>query len=257
VTTAFDIDFYTAATPNGWKVAIVLEELGLRYRTRKIDFEKGEQREPWFTDLNPNGRIPVIADHRNGGFVLAESGAILWYLAESAHRLLPTQPSARYQALQWLMFQMSGVGPMMGQASYFQRVLEPQGLRHDFAIARYVGESRRLLEVLDQRLAGREYVVGDDYSIADIALYPWVRTYPWAKVSIDGLNNLTRWFSTLEARPAVRRGCAVPEPFPAAFGRGSEAEAVRLNVARFGASPPTGTGEGASQAHKTPGQTPA
>jgi len=202
------IELFTAATPNGWKISIALEELGLPYKVRPINLEKKEQKEPWYLKLNPNGRIPTIIDHDNDGFVVFESGAILIYLAEKTGRLMPSDVKGRSTVIQWLMFQMGGIGPMMGQANVFYRYA-PE--RIPYAIERYQREVRRLFEVLNTRLADREYLA-DDYSIADIATWSWVRGYKWSGVSIDGLDHLARWLDTIGRRPAVQRGVDVPEP---------------------------------------------
>jgi GSH-dependent disulfide-bond oxidoreductase len=202
------IELFTAATPNGWKASITLEELGLPYKVRRIDFDKKEQKEPWFLKINPNGRIPAIVDHDNGGFAVFESGALMIYLAEKAGKLLPKDVKGRSLVIQWLMFQMGGVGPMMGQANVFYRYA-PE--RIPYAIERYQREVRRLLEVLDTRLADNEFLAGD-YSIADIASWSWVRGYKWSGVTLDGLGNLTRWLDAIAQRPAVKRGVDVPEP---------------------------------------------
>ena len=200
------IDLYTAATPNGHKVSIALEELGLPYTVRVVSLSKLEQREPWFLALNPNGRIPVIVDHDEDDFVVFESGAILVYLAEKTGRLMPADPKGRSLVMQWLMFQMGGIGPMMGQANVFYRYY-PEKIQP--AIDRYQGEVRRLFTVLDQRLAGNEYLAGD-YSIADIANWAWVRTHRWSGVPVDGLPHLERWIGQLAARPACQKGVDVP-----------------------------------------------
>jgi GST-like protein len=206
------LDLYTAPTPNGWKVSIALEELELAYTVHPIRLDKLEQKEPWFLALNPNGRIPAIVDRSNGDFAVFESGAILVYLAERTGKLLPSEPKARSIAMQWLMFQMSGVGPMQGQANVFFRYA-PEKIQ--YAIDRYQNETRRLYEVLDRRLADVEYLAGD-YSIADIATWPWVSIHSWAGVSLDGLAALSRWLETVGKRPAVQKGRAVPEaPAPA------------------------------------------
>jgi glutathione S-transferase len=202
------IELFTAATPNGWKASITLEELGMEYRVRPISFDKKEQKEPWYLQINPNGRIPSIIDHDNGGFAVFESGAIMMYLAEKAGRLLPADMKGRSLVVQWLMFQMGGLGPMMGQANVFYRYA-PEKI--PYAIERYQREVRRLLEVLDGRLTDHEYLAGD-YSIADIASWSWVRGYKWSGVSLDGLDQLQRWLDTIAQRPAVRRGQDVPEP---------------------------------------------
>jgi GST-like protein len=197
---------YTAATPNGWKASIMLEELGLPYTVRSLDLGKLEQKEPWFLALNPNGRIPALVDHEAGDFAIFESGAILLYLAEKAGRLIPNDPKGRSTVTQWLMFQMGGVGPMMGQANVFVRYA-PEKI--PYAIDRYQKESRRLLEVLDRRLAEVPYLAGE-YSIADIATYPWVRGHAWAELDVSGLDHLHAWLARCGERPAVQRGLAVP-----------------------------------------------
>ena len=200
------IDLYTAATPNGHKVSIALEELGLPYSLRVLDLSANEQKEPWFLAINPNGRIPAIVDHDEGDFAVFESGAILIYLAEKTGRLMPQDAKGRSRVLQWLMFQMGGVGPMMGQANVFFRYF-PEKLQP--AIDRYQGEVRRLFRVLDGHLARNEYLAGD-YSIADIANWSWVKIYEWSGLSVDGLEHLQRWLTQIGERPAVIRGADVP-----------------------------------------------
>ena len=200
------IDLYTAATPNGWKVSIALEELGLPYTLRPIDLSSGAQKEPWFTAINPNGRIPAIVDRANGDFAVFESGAILLYLAEKTGRLMPADEKGRSRVVQWLMFQMGGVGPMMGQANVFTRYF-PEHL--PAAIERYRRECRRLFEVLDEHLANHEYLAGD-YSIADIANWSWVHTHEWPGIDVAGLDNLQRWMDAIAARPSVQRGIVNP-----------------------------------------------
>jgi len=202
------IELLTATTPNGYKVSIFLEELGLPYKSRHIQLGEKEQKQDWFLRLNPNGRIPVIIDHDNDDLTVFESGAILVYLAEKTGAYLPASGAARYQVMQWLMFQMGGVGPMQGQANVFYRYA-PEKL--PWAIERYQKESRRLFEVLDRQLASHEYLAGEP-SIADFATFPWVRGHDWSGVDIDGLDNLRRWLRVLEARPAVQRGLNVPVP---------------------------------------------
>lgn len=197
------VTLYTAPTPNGYKASIALEELGLDYEVRAIDLYGGEQREPWFTAINPNGRIPALVDD---GFAIFESGAILTWLADKTGRLLPQDPKGRSVALQWLHFQVGGLGPMMGQANVFSRYA-PEKL--PWAIDRYQRESRRLMEVLDRRLGEVEYLAGD-YSIADIANWCWARTHRWSGVDVADLENLRRWRRAIRARPAVDRGVQVP-----------------------------------------------
>lgn len=201
------IDLFTAATPNGHKVSIMLEELGLDYQIHALNLGELEQKSPAYLALNPNGRIPAIVDREAGDFAVFESGAILIYLAEKTGRLLPTERKARSRALQWLMFQMGGVGPMQGQANVFTRYF-PQHV--PAAIDRYQRETRRLYEVMDGHLRQHDYLAGD-YSIADIATWPWVRIHNWSGVSIDGLQYLSSWMQRVGQRPAVQRGVAVPQ----------------------------------------------
>jgi GST-like protein len=200
------IELLTSETPNGWKVSIALEEMALPYEYRHIRLSQREQKQDWYVKLNPNGRIPTIIDHDNDHFVVFESGAILIYLAEKTGLFLPPDVKGRSLVMQWLMFQMSGVGPMMGQANVFYRYA-PEKV--PYAIDRYQREVRRLLEILDHRLAEHEYLAGD-YSIADIATWPWARGYDWSGVSIDGLDHLRRWLDEVGARPAVQRGKEIP-----------------------------------------------
>lgn len=200
------IDLYTAATPNGWKASVALEEMELDYTVHAVNLMKGEQKTTEFLAMNPNGRIPVIVDKSEGDHVVFESGAIMLYLAEKTGKFLPADAKGRSQVMQWVMFQMGGIGPMMGQANVFHRYLEE---KIPIAIDRYQNEVRRLFTVLDVRLEDNEYLAGD-YSIADMANWCWVRTYEWSGVSIEGLDNLTRWKNSIEARPAARRGVEVP-----------------------------------------------
>lgn len=202
------IDFYTAATPNGQKVAIALEELQLPHEVHALSFEQKQQKSPAFLKINPNGRIPAIIDRENDDFVVFESGAVLLYLAEKTGQLMPTDAKGRSQVIQWLMFQMGGIGPMQGQANVFYRYL-PEKIQ--VGIERYQNETRRLYEVLNTRLGESEFIAGD-YSIADIATFPWVRQYDWAGVSVEGLDNLQRWLKTVDQRAAVQRGLLVPKP---------------------------------------------
>ncbi len=200
------IDLYTAATPNGHKVSIALEELGLAYEVHALRFDQQEQKAPAYLKINPNGRIPAIVDRGNDDFAVFESGAILLYLAEKTGQLIPADAKGRSRVIQWLMFQMGGVGPMQGQANVFFRYY-PEKLQGP--IDRYQHETRRLYEVLNTRLGEVEYLAGD-YSIADIATYPWVKIHDWAGVSVDGLEHLQRWMATVGGRPAVQRGLLVP-----------------------------------------------
>lgn len=200
------IDFYTSPTPNGHKVSIALEEMALEYNMIGIDLSKGEQKRPEYLKLNPNGRIPTIVDRDNDDFVVFESGAILIYLGEKTGKFYPEDPKKRSEVLQWIMFQMGGIGPMMGQANVFYRYF-PEKIQP--AIDRYQNESKRLFTVLDNRLKDREFLV-DDYSIADMANWAWVRTHNWSGVEIDDLPHLKRWVDQIYARPAAKKGTEIP-----------------------------------------------
>jgi GST-like protein len=203
------IDLYTWTTPNGRKVSIMLEEVSLPYRVHPIDITKGEQFRPDFVATNPNSKIPAIVDADGPGgapLALFESGAILIYLAEKTGKLLSTEPRRRFATLQWLMFQLGGVGPMFGQAHHFLRAA-PEPV--PYGIERYTKETRRLYGVLDQRLGAAPYLA-DDYSIADIATYPWVARHDWHKVDLQQFPNVARWYAAVGARPAVARGMRVP-----------------------------------------------
>jgi GSH-dependent disulfide-bond oxidoreductase len=221
------IELYTAPTPNGWKVSIALEELGLPYTAHLIDILKGVQKEPWFLAINPNGRIPAIVDRDADDFAIFESGAILIYLAEKTGRLMPRDAKGRSLVLQWLMFQMGGVGPMMGQANVFFRYF-PEKIAP--AIERYQNEVKRLLGVLDGRLKDHEYLAGD-YSIADIANWSWVRTHNWSGVAIGDFPHLKRWLDTIAMRPAAQKGITVPfEIKTMDHGEGEEAEQLAVEI---------------------------
>ena len=203
------IELYTWTTPNGRKVSIMLEETGLAYRVHPVDISKGEQFRPEFVAINPNSKIPAIVDSddpEGGPLRLFESGAVLIYLAEKTRMLLPHGATARLEALQWLMFQMGGVGPMFGQAHHFLRAA-PEPV--PYGIERYTRETRRLYGVLDGRLAAAEYLAGT-YSIADIATFPWVARHEWHKVDLAEFPNVKRWYDAIAARPAVARGMRVP-----------------------------------------------
>ena len=216
------IDLYTSATPNGWKATIALEELAVSYALHTVNLSDGEQRRPEFLSLNPNGRIPVIVDREEDNFVIFESGAILIYLAEKTGKLMPTDVKGRSLVMQWLMFQMGGVGPMQGQAVTFERYF-PEDVPQ--ARARYKNETRRLYEVLDRRLGDVEFLAGD-YSIADIATWAWVHTHRWSRIPVDGLDNLVRWIEALRARPACQRGILIPPP----AGRAEEQKARGASI---------------------------
>lgn len=198
------IDLYTAATPNGYKVSILLEELKLKYNLHKIDLSKNIQKENWFLNLNPNGRIPVL---KHFDEVVFDSGAILYFLATKYKKFIPSNEKKKIQVIQWLMFQMSGIGPMQGQANVFFRYLDK---KIPVAISRYQNECRRLYEVLDKQLNNKAWLC-EEYSIADIANWVWVRIYFWAGVNIEGLDNLKRWMKAMEDRPACKKGVQIPK----------------------------------------------
>ena len=200
------IDLYTWSTPNGRKVSIALEEMDLPYAVHAVELKRGAQKQPEFLALNPNGRIPAIVDRSAEDFVVFESGAILIYLAEKTGQLLPRDAKGRSRVLQWLMWQMGGLGPMHGQANVFVRYF-PEKI--PAVIERYQNETRRLLGVMDGQLAQHAFLAGD-YSIADIACWPWVAQVEWAGLSLDRLQHVQRWFEAIAQRPAVQRGAAVP-----------------------------------------------
>ncbi len=200
------IDLYTSPTPNGWKASITLEELEVPYEVHPIDLMSGDQKKTEYLAINPNGRIPAIVDRDANNFAVFESGAIMIYLAEKAGRLLPIDAEGRSLVIQWLMFQMGGIGPMMGQANVFFRYF-PEKIQA--AIDRYQNESRRLFEVLEGRLADNEFLAGD-FRIADIANWSWVRTHKWSGVNVEGLPHLKRWRDRMAGRPACARGVKIP-----------------------------------------------
>jgi glutathione S-transferase len=200
------ISLFTSPTPNGWKASVALEELGLPYQVHAIDLLSGAQRAPDYLAINPNGRIPAIVDHDAEDFAVFESGAILIYLAEKTGQLMPSDAKGRSRVLQWLMFQMGGIGPMMGQANVFHRYF-PEKIQ--VVIDRYQGESGRLFGVLDRQLADNEWLAGD-YSVADIANWCWVRTHKWSGVDIGPFEHLQRWVAAIAARPAAQAGIKVP-----------------------------------------------
>jgi GST-like protein len=198
------IDLYTWTTPNGRKISIALEELGLPYEVHPIDIGKDEQFDPAFLEVSPNNRIPAIVD-RDNGLHLMESGAILIYLAEKTGRLLP--PENRYRIIEWLMWQMGGPGPMLGQVHHFVKYNKGKA---PYAEERYLKEAHRLYGVLDRRLADRAFVA-DDYSIADIAIWPWISRFEWQTIDLNQYPNVKRWYLAIAARPAVQRGFHVPK----------------------------------------------
>jgi GST-like protein len=203
------IELYTWSTPNGRKISIALEELGLDYWVHPINITKNEQFAPDYLKISPNNKIPAIVDPQGPdgeALALFESGAILLYLAEKTGRLLPAAARARYEALQWLMWQMGGFGPMLGQAHHFRRFAKEQ---IPYAIDRYSNEARRLYGVLDNRLGQADFVAGD-YGIADIAIFPWAARHEWQGIALEEFPNVKRWYDAIAARPAVQKGMAVP-----------------------------------------------
>jgi GST-like protein len=200
------IDLYTWTTPNGRKISIALEELGLPYTVHPVDITKDEQFRPEFLKIAPNNRIPAIVD-RETNIALMESGAILIYLADKTGRLLPKEGEPRYRTIEWLMWQMGGIGPMIGQAHHFLRANPGKSA---YAEERYYKETQRLYSVLDRRLEGRDYVA-DDYSIADIAIWPWIARYEWHKTDLNQYPNVKRWYVSIARRPAVQKGYHVPK----------------------------------------------
>jgi GST-like protein len=233
------IDFYFSATPNGLKVRLFLEEAGVEYRIIPVRLAAGEQYKPEFVAISPNGKIPAIVDHapRHGGSPqpVFESGAIMLYLAEKSGRFLPADPRARLDALQWLFWQVAGLGPMAGQAGYF-RVLA--ALRVDAAVERYTRELTRLYGVLDRRLAGRSFMAGDEFSLADIAVYPWIVPHRPHGQDLHAFGHLERWFQRIAARPATKRVYdGVEDVYAQAQSQGLSAAARNALFQQGGATP--------------------
>jgi GST-like protein len=200
------IDLYTWTTPNGRKISIMLEEIGLPYNAIAVDINKGEQYAPEFLKISPNNKIPAIVD-RETGIALMESGAILVYLAEKSGRLMPKTSPEKWVVLQWLMMQMGSVGPMLGQTHHFHHFHKGKS---DYAEQRYLAETARIYGVLDRRLSEAQYLGGNDYTIADIATWPWIARYEWQGVDWQKFPSLKRWYRAIAGRPAVRRGFDVP-----------------------------------------------
>ena len=200
------IDLYTWTTPNGRKASITLEEVGLPYTAHAIDISKDEQFKPDFLKISPNNRIPAIVD-RDNGYHLMESGAILIYLAEKTGKLLPKDLEKRYRVIEWVMWQMGGPGPMLGQVHHFVKYNKGKA---PYAEERYLKEAHRLYGVLDRRLADNEYVA-DEYSVADIAIWPWISRFDWQTIDLNQFPNVKRWYVTIAERPAVRKGYKVPK----------------------------------------------
>jgi GST-like protein len=203
------IDLYFWVTPNGYKVSILLEEIGWKYNVIPVNIGKGEQFKPEFLKISPNNRIPAMVDHEGPGgqsIAIFESGAMLLYIAEKAGwKFMPHDTRRRYEVVEWLMFQMASVGPMLGQAHHFRRYA-PEKLQ--YAIDRYTNEAKRIYGVIDKRLGEAPYLAGE-YSIADMATYPWLRAHNWQGQKLEDFPNLKKWYDAIEARPAVQRGCAV------------------------------------------------
>jgi GSH-dependent disulfide-bond oxidoreductase len=209
------IDLYTWTTPNGRKLSIALEELGLPYEAHAVNISEGEQHREDFVAISPNNKIPAIVD-RDNGMAMMESGAILLYLAEKTGRLMPTDFAGKWEAMQWLMWQMGHLGPMLGQVHHFVRYNKGKA---PYAEERYLKEAHRLYGVLDRRLEGRDYIVGD-YSIVDIACWPWISRFEWQTIDLNEYPNVKRWYVAIAARPAVQKGYHVPKyvndlPLPA------------------------------------------
>ena len=203
------IELYTWSTPNGRKVSIALEEMGLDYSVHAVDISKDEQFKPEFLKISPNNRIPAIVDTDNGQ-ALFESGAILLYLAEKTGQLMPQEPKARWSAVQWLMWQIDGVGPMLGQVHHFVKYNKGKA---PYAEERYLKEAHRLYGVLDRQLAQSEFVAGS-YSVADISIWPWISRFEWQTIDLKQYPNVLRWYKAIAARPAVQRGYDVPVKQP-------------------------------------------
>ena len=201
------IDLYSWGTPNGRKVSIMLEELGLEYTMHPINIMKDEQFHPEFLEISPNNKIPAIVDNDNGQ-TLFESGAIMLYLAEKTGKFIPTEAKARWATIEWLMFQMGGVGPMMGQAHHFVKY-NPD--KSEYASARYLAETKRLYKVMDGQLANNEWLNGNNYSIADMAIWPWAARHDWQTVNLNNYPNVARWYTSIANRPATQAGWNVPE----------------------------------------------
>lgn len=200
------IDLYTWTTPNGRKISILLEELGVAYTVHSVNIMQDQQFEPAFLDIAPNNKIPAIVDQDNG-LKLMESGAILLYLAEKYGRFLPNEPAARWKAIEWVMWQMGGLGPMAGQTHHFAKFNPGKA---PYAEERFLAETQRLYGVLDRQLAGRDYIV-DAYSIADMACWPWVSRYEWQGIDLADFPNVQAWYRRILARPAVQAGYQVPK----------------------------------------------
>ncbi len=200
------IDFYTWTTPNGRKVSIMLEECGLEYETHSINIGEDDQFKPEFLAISPNNKIPAIVDRENN-LSLMESGAILLYLAEKTGKFLPTDNQTRWQVIEWLMWQMGGLGPMLGQTHHFVKF---NSGKSEYAEQRFLNETKRIYGVLDQRLEGKEFIAGD-YSIVDMAVWPWISRFEWQTINLDEYANVKRWYVNIAGRDAVQKGYQVPK----------------------------------------------
>jgi GST-like protein len=201
------IDLYSWGTPNGRKITIMLEEVGLEYVLHPINITKDDQFQPEFLAISPNNKIPAIVD-RDNGQTLFESGAIMMYLAEKTGKFMPTEAKARWATIEWLMFQMGGVGPMMGQTHHFVKYNSDKS---EYASARYLAETKRLYKVMDERLTSHKWLNGDSYSIADMAIWPWAARHDWQTVNLNDYPNVARWYTNIANRPATQAGWNVPE----------------------------------------------
>jgi GST-like protein len=226
------IDLYAWPTPNGFKISILLEETGLPYRVIAVDIRQGDQFKPDFLKISPNNKMPAIVDTDGPGghpYSLFESGAILMYLAEKTGRFMPTDVAGRYRVVEWLMFQMGGIGPMLGQAHHF-RQYAPEPI--PYAVERYTKEAGRLYGVLDRRLGEVEYMAGD-YSIADMATFPWLRGHERQGQNLDNFPNVKRWFEAINARPAVQRGLRLLKEHQSAGPMDAKAREVMFGATQY------------------------
>lgn len=201
------IDLYTWTTPNGRKVSILLEELGLEYSVHPINITEGDQNAEEFLKISPNNKIPAIVDH-DTGITLMESGAIMLYLADKTGKFMPSGAKERWEVIEWLMWQMGGLGPMLGQVHHFTKFNPGKA---PYAQDRFLAEGNRIYGVLDKRLEGQDYIVGDEYTIADMAIWPWVSRFEWQTIDLDKFPNVKRWYNSIAARPAVQKGYHVPK----------------------------------------------
>ncbi len=201
------IDFYTWTTPNGRKVSILLEELGIEYTVHPINIMEGDQNAPDFLKISPNNKIPAIVD-QDTGISLMESGAIMLYLADKTGKFMPTDAKGRWEATEWLMWQMGGLGPMLGQVHHFTKFNPGKA---PYAQERFLNEGNRIYGVLDRKLEGKDYIVANEYSIVDMAIWPWISRFEWQTIDLDQYPNVKRWYKSIAARPAVQKGYHIPK----------------------------------------------